>query len=76
MAHALRFVIVHVGVTDRYGNGANLVFLPKNKLAGSREMRSERSQKWLQHQGLPNIQPGSVTLMENAAYQGCANLNN
>jgi hypothetical protein len=42
MGHALRFVIAHTDGTDRYGNGAKLLFLLKYMSADSHETGSER----------------------------------
>jgi hypothetical protein len=58
----------------RWKNGfikdAKLVFLAKRNSADYHdEMDSKRFEKWFQDQLLPNSRPGSVIVMDNAAYQ-------
>jgi transposase len=64
-----RFVIVHAGRKNGFINDAKLVFLAKKNSADYLdEVDSERFEKWFQDQLLPNIRPGSVIIMDNAAY--------
>jgi hypothetical protein len=66
IARGPRFVIVHAG---GFINDAKLISLAKNNSADYRdEMDSERFEKCFQDQLLPNIRPGSVIIMDNAAY--------
>jgi transposase len=68
-AHGPRFVIVHEGGRNGFINNAKLVFLAKKNLADYHdEMDSEIFEKCFQDQLLPNIRPGSVIVMDNAAY--------
>jgi transposase len=63
-------VIVYAGGNNGFINDAKLVFLAKKNSADYHdEMDSERFEKWFQDQLLPNIRPGSVIIMDNAAYR-------
>jgi hypothetical protein len=62
-------VIVHARGKDGFINYIKLVFLAKeNSAAYHDNMDSERFGKWFQDQLLPDIRPGSVIIMDNAAY--------
>jgi hypothetical protein len=62
-------MIVHAGGKNGFINDAKLAFLAKNNSADYLdEMDSERFEKWLQDQLLPDIRPGSVIITDNAAY--------
>jgi hypothetical protein len=62
-------VTVHAGGKNGFINDAELVFLSKRNSADYHDyMGSKRFETWFQNQLLPNIRPGSVIVMDNAAY--------
>jgi hypothetical protein len=68
-ARGPKFVIAHAGGKNEFIKDEKLVFLAKENSADYLdEVDSERFDKWFQDQLLPNIRPGSVIVMDNAAY--------
>jgi hypothetical protein len=62
-------VIVHAGGKNGFIKNAKSVFLAKRNSADYHDvMDSKRFEKWFQDQLLPNIRPGSVIVMDNAAH--------
>jgi hypothetical protein len=64
-------VFVHAGGKNGFINYAKISITQKNEknLADCHdEMDSKRSEKWFQDKLLPNIPPGSVIVMDNAAH--------
>lgn len=64
-----RMILVHAGSKNGFISGAKLVFKAKSTTGDyHNEMNFENFKKWLQEKLLPNLQPNSVIVLDNAAY--------
>lgn len=65
-----RFIVLHAGSEQGFVEGALLMFRSKNGAKGDYHdsMDHEKFQKWFQEQLLPNIEQGSLIIMDNASY--------
>lgn len=64
-----RFIIVHAGTKNGFVSGASLLFQANKKIGDYHdEMNSENFTKWFKNQLLPNIEPNSIIVMDNAPY--------
>lgn len=64
-----RFVITHAGGEKGFVNGAKMVFLAKKGAADYHdEMDGTRFEQWFEEQLLPNLEAGTVIVMDNASY--------
>ena len=64
-----RLIILHAGGENGWIHGANLVFQSK-KVTGDYhdEMTSEHFEEWFHDSLMPNIQPNSLIVIDNAPY--------
>lgn len=68
-ARGPRFVIVHAGGNHGFVPNAKLVFLAKKNSADYHdEMDSDRFEEWFKTQLLPNVEEGTVVVLDNASY--------
>lgn len=64
-----RFVIVHAGSERGFVKNGQLVFLAKKGTNDYHdEMDSQRFENWFQNNLLPNLEPETVIVMDNASY--------
>ena len=64
-----RMILLHAGSKNGFISGAKLVFKAKSTTGDYHsEMNFENFKKWLQEKLLPNLQPNSVIVLDNAAY--------
>ena len=64
-----RLIILHAGGENGWIDGADLVFQSKKSTGDYHdEMNSERFEEWFRDQLLPNLQPSSLIVMDNASY--------
>ncbi|GAB6030259.1 hypothetical protein CHUAL_005936 [Chamberlinius hualienensis] len=61
-------ILVNAGSESGFVSGASLHFRPKKKSDKNKEMNGERFLRWFQEQFLPNIEPKSIIVMDNASY--------
>ena len=64
-----RLIILHAGGENGWIEGADLVFQSKKSTGDYHdEMNSERYEEWFHDQLLPNVQPNSLIVIDNASY--------
>ena len=64
-----RYIIVHAGSVSGFIDGAELIFKAKTTTGDyHNEMNSSNFMKWLQNQLIPNLQPNTVLVVDNAPY--------
>ena len=64
-----RLIILHAGGENGWIDGADLVFQSKKSTGDYHdEMNSERFEEWFCDQLLPNLQPSSLIVIDNASY--------
>lgn len=64
-----RLIIVHAGGKDGFISNALLMFKANQKTGDyHHNMNTENYTKWLQTQLIPNLEPNSVVVVDNAAY--------
>ncbi|XP_068230999.1 uncharacterized protein [Palaemon carinicauda] len=63
-------IIIHAGGHQGFIPGALLIYKPKNKAKGDihEAIDHEQFKTWFEHQLLPNLQKGSLIIMDNAPY--------
>lgn len=65
-----RLIVLHAGSENGFVDGASLVFRAKKSVTSDyhSEMDGPRFERWFKEQLLPNIEPRSVIVMDNAPY--------
>ncbi|XP_037529197.1 uncharacterized protein LOC119406529 [Rhipicephalus sanguineus] len=65
-----RLIVLHAGSENGFVDGESLVFRAKNSVASDyhSEVDGPRFERWFKEQILPNIEPRSVIVMDNAPY--------
>ncbi|XP_049274292.1 uncharacterized protein LOC125759487 [Rhipicephalus sanguineus] len=66
-----RLIVLHAGSENGFLDGASLVFRAKKSVNSDyhNEMDGPRFERWFKEQLLPNIEPRTIIVMDNAPYQ-------